>query len=166
MPGVAAPAHLPARLVHSPSFLLPRLAAETRRRLAGKLAEEGLKLGDYGALVLLQELESAPQQTLARLLGIDRSNLVEIIDRLEAAGAAERRPDPADRRRYAVRLTGRGREILERCAVAAREVDDDLLRDLDGEERRMLMHLLGKVAACHDEHVSLEQCVAAVRGGS
>ena len=160
---MASSLHLPARLVHSPSFLLPRLGSETRRRLAERLAEEGLKLGDYAAIVLLNELESAPQQTLARLLSIDRSNLVDIIDRLEASGAAERRPDPADRRRYAVRLTAKGREILERCAAAAQEVDDALLSDLDEDERRMLMHLLGKVAACHDEHVSLAQCVAAVR---
>lgn len=45
-------------------------------------------------------------------------------------------------------------------------MDDDLLQTLDEDERRTLMHLLGKVAACHDEHVTLAACVEAVRAES
>ena len=150
---------LPTRLVRSPSFMVARLGAETRRRLGDALAREGLRLSDYAAIALLAELESAPQQTLSRTLNIDRSNVVDIVDRLEACGAAERRPDPADRRRYAVRLTRRGRAMLERCAAVARAVDDELFGELDEPEREALVQLLGSVAARYDEHVSLARCV-------
>lgn len=151
--------YLPARLVTSPSFMLARLGGEARRRLGAALAQEGLKLGDYAAIALLGELESAPQQRLSRTLNIDRSNVVEIVDRLEACGAAERHPDPADRRRYAVKLTTKGQTILQRCAAAAQRVDDELLGDLDEDDREALIYLLGRVAARYDEHVSLGRCV-------
>ena len=150
---------LPTRLVRSPSFMVARLGAEGRRRLGEALAQEGLRLADYAAIALLDELESAPQQTLSRTLNIDRSNVVDIVDRLEACGAAERRADPADRRRYAVRLTRKGRALLERCAAVARSVDDDLFEGLGSEDRETLVHLLGRVAARYDEHVSLARCV-------
>ena len=150
---------LPTRLVRSPSFMLARLGAEGRRRLGDALAQEGLRLSDYAAIALLDELESAPQQTLSRTLNIDRSNVVDIVDRLEACGAAQRRPDPADRRRSAVRLTPKGRALLERCAAVARAVDDDLFDDLGEEDREALVLLLGRVAARYDEHVSLARCV-------
>lgn len=154
------PAPLPAELVSSPSFMLARVGGEARRRLAEALAREDLRLSDYSAMALLGKLESAPQQTLSRALNVDRSNVVEIVDRLERCGAAERRPDPHDRRRYAVRLTRRGRATLDRCAAIARAVDDELLDALSERERTALLHLLGTVAARYDEHVSLARCVA------
>jgi DNA-binding MarR family transcriptional regulator len=155
---VAANAYLPARLARSPSFMLARLGGEARRRLSEALAQEGLKVGDYAAIALLGELQSAPQQTLARTLNIDRSNVVAIVDRLERCGAAKRQSDPADRRRYAVRLTAEGRRILERCAEVARDVDDELFAQLDRDERAALIQLVGRVAARYDEHVSLARC--------
>jgi MarR family transcriptional regulator, lower aerobic nicotinate degradation pathway regulator len=157
--GMVTDTYLPPRLVSSPSFMLTRLGGEARRRLTEALAAEGLKLGDYAAIALLAQLDSAPQQTLSRILNIDRSNVVEIVDRLEACGAAERQPDPDDRRRYAVRLTARGGATLERCAAAAQQVDDALLEPLDADGRHTLLRLLARVAAHHDEHVSLARGV-------
>lgn len=154
------PAPLPDALVSSPSFMLARVGGEARRRLAEALAREDLRLSDYSAMALLRELESAPQQALSKALNVDRSNVVEIVDRLERCGAAERRPDPDDRRRYAVRLTRRGRAILDRCAAIAAAVDRELLDALGDVERATLLHLLGTVAARYDEHVSLARCVA------
>jgi DNA-binding MarR family transcriptional regulator len=151
--------HLPSQLVGSPGFMLTRLGGDARRRLGDALAREGLKIGDYAAIALLDELESCPQQVLSRTLNIDRSNVVDIVDRLEGAGFARRRPDPADRRRYAVKLTAKGRGMVERCAAAARAVDDELLDGLEPAERDALMSLLHRVAARHDEHVSLARCV-------
>jgi MarR family transcriptional regulator, lower aerobic nicotinate degradation pathway regulator len=138
---------LPTCLADSASFMLARLGVDARRRLADALAHEGLRFGDYAAIALLGQLESAPQQTLSRTLSIDRSSVVDIVDRLEACGAAERRPDPSDRRRYAVSLTGRGRAILARCTAVAEAVDGELLASLDEAERAALVRLLGQVAA-------------------
>jgi MarR family transcriptional regulator, lower aerobic nicotinate degradation pathway regulator len=138
---------LPPRLARCPSFMLARLGTEARRGLTRALAAEGLRLSDYAAIALLDELESAPQQTLSRTLNIDRSNVVDVVDRLEACGAAERRPDPADRRRYAVRLTRKGRALLDRCAAVAWSVDDELLGGLGEQDRETLVDLLGRVAA-------------------
>lgn len=136
-----------------------RLGGEARRRMGAALAEEGLKLGDYSAIALINELEGAPQTTLSRVLKIDRSNVVEIVDRLEACGAVKRRSDPDDRRRHSVQLTAEGRRILKRCAKAAREVDEALFGELSAIDRNALVDLLTRVVAGYDEHVSLAECV-------
>jgi DNA-binding MarR family transcriptional regulator len=49
-----------------------------------------------------------PMSALADALHSDNSNITGIVDRLEAAGLAERRPDERDRRVKAVVLTEKG----------------------------------------------------------
>src|SRR6478735_12423434 len=54
------------------------------------------------------------QQALGQRVGIDRSVMTGLVDELVAAGLAERRPDPADRRARQVVLTDAGRTTLDR----------------------------------------------------
>jgi DNA-binding MarR family transcriptional regulator len=81
-----------------------------------------------------------PMSALADALHCDNSNITGIVDRLEAAGLAERRPDERDRRVKAVVLTEKGqwmRVELERRAgqppprIAALAAQDAIaLRDI------------------------------------
>ena len=47
-------------------------------------------------------------------MGIDPSTIVTLVDELESAGLAKRRPHPKDRRAREVTLTPKGRRQLER----------------------------------------------------
>ena len=77
---------------------------------------------------------------LAERLKSDPSNLTGLIDRLEARGLVERRPDPTDRRIKGLALTPAGARLREKLfarlysappAVAAlSEKDQRLLRDV------------------------------------
>jgi DNA-binding MarR family transcriptional regulator len=55
--------------------------------------------------------EPRPMGELAKFLACDNSNVTGIVDRLEAAGLAERRPAPHDRRVKAVALTSKGESV-------------------------------------------------------
>jgi len=55
---------------------------------------------------------------LAERLRIVPRSTTEVVDALEAAGLAERRPDPADRRATLVALTARGTEVAEAARTA------------------------------------------------
>ena len=75
-------------------------------------------------------------------MGIDPSTMVSLIDELESAGLAKRRPHPTDRRAREVTITPKGRRLLERARRMASEVEDEVLRGLSASERRELLSLL------------------------
>jgi DNA-binding MarR family transcriptional regulator len=84
--------------------------ADKPRRLA-VMTELGLSFQQSMALVRLQPGSPLPMSALAGELQCDNSNVTGIVDRLEAAGLAERRPAPHDRRVKAVALTQRGEDV-------------------------------------------------------
>jgi DNA-binding MarR family transcriptional regulator len=68
--------------------------------------------------------------------------MVALIDELERAGLAKRRPHPTDRRAREVSITPKGRRVLERARRMAAEVEDEVLRGLTAAQRRELLTLL------------------------
>jgi DNA-binding MarR family transcriptional regulator len=72
--------------------------------------------------------------------------MVAVLDELAARGLAERRPDPADRRKRSIHLTDEGRQQLARMRAVAREVGEESFAALTADERATLHHLLRKLA--------------------
>jgi MarR family transcriptional regulator, temperature-dependent positive regulator of motility len=73
---------------------------------------------------------------------MDANNVVLLLNELEEIGYATRQRDPLDRRRHVVQLTPAGAAGLERAERAQETVEDDVLRALDDDERRVLWQLL------------------------
>jgi len=69
------------------------------------------------------------------------------IDRLESDGLVERRPDPADRRGTLVRLTAKGKALIEGALGEHVANEERLLGALDPRERAQLGKLLRKLLA-------------------
>jgi DNA-binding MarR family transcriptional regulator len=91
--------------------------------------------------------EGAIQQELGAMLGIDPSTMVALVDRLEEAGLAKRRPSPRDRRAREVVITAKGRRQLDAARRKVADVEDEVLGGLSGEERDQLMTLLRRALA-------------------
>jgi len=85
------------------------------------------------------------QRELAELLRLDPSQIVALVDGLQAKGLVERRRDPADRRRYAVVATTAGQHTYAVGRVRIEGSLDDLLADLDPAERATLHDLLHRI---------------------
>ena len=85
-----------------------RIFMEDKRRRWAILSEMGLSPQQSMAITTLQPGEPLPMSALAEALHCDNSNVTGIVDRLEAAGLAERRPSERDRRVKAVVLTEKG----------------------------------------------------------
>ena len=62
------------------------------------LGSVGLTPALFALLNVIAAREEAIQQELGAALGIDRSTMVSLIDQLESAGLAKRRPSARDRR--------------------------------------------------------------------
>ena len=80
----------------------------SRRRFLAVASEFELSPPQVRALGVLDPERPVPMSELADALHCDNSNITGIVDRLEAAGLAERRPSERDRRVKAVVLTDKG----------------------------------------------------------
>jgi DNA-binding MarR family transcriptional regulator len=97
-------------------FLLVTAARLLRQRFEAALAGADLDMtpGEARALAMADRLGPVRQNELAAALSIEPMSLVAHLDRLEARGLLERRPDPDDRRSKRVHLTAPARTQLKR----------------------------------------------------
>ena len=102
--------------------------------------------GQFGVLVVVEANPGLSQTQLGNALGIDRSTVVAVIDRLESRGLLTREPSPNDRRSHALHLSRAGAEALKRLAERVREHERTIARDLTDAEQASLIALLRKVA--------------------
>jgi DNA-binding MarR family transcriptional regulator len=136
----------PPRGTDSPAFLLAQLGAYAASKFAERLGALDLSPPHAGILRAVSASGGISQQALADHLRILPSRLVILIDQLEERGMLERRADPADRRSYALHLTGQGSETLKSIGRLARDHQEALLVTLTTDERETLASLLRRVA--------------------
>jgi len=129
-----------------PSWLLGRAAARGRALVAEALAAEGLKMWHHVVLSAVRDLGPVAQADLGRSVQLDPKDLVGVLNDLQSAGLVVREPDPRDRRKNAVSVTGQGARLLKRCERAARTANDELLAPLSAAERDRFMDLLIRIS--------------------
>src|ERR1043166_7881817 len=91
-----------------------RLWRASHTRTAAALESIGLTPALFAVLNYLQAHDGAIQQQIGSAMGIDPSTMVSLVDQLERAGLAKRRPHERDRRAREVVLTPKGRRTLGR----------------------------------------------------
>jgi DNA-binding MarR family transcriptional regulator len=137
---------IPGELTQFPGYLLARLGESSRRRFSEALEADGLHPRDFGVMTMVAAQPGMTQQQLHEKTGVDPSSMVAVIDELEAAGLAERRPHLTDRRARSIYLTAAGLEKLERVRGLAGKMQKELFAPLSADECRTLHGLLRKLA--------------------
>jgi DNA-binding MarR family transcriptional regulator len=111
-----------------------------------KLSVVGLSLAKLLALQTLADAgESLPLGRLAERLSCVKSNITQLVDRLEADGFVAREPDPEDRRTRLAVLTTAGLRACRKGTRLQREGERALLATLTRGEARQLAALLEKL---------------------
>lgn len=105
-------------------------------------AERTTVARDYAVLAALADGHAASQLALAERLEINRTVMVRLIDRLQAAGAVTRTRNPDNRRSYLLGLTDAGRAALAAWEPRMRERDRTLTAGLTDAEHERLNELL------------------------
>lgn len=141
---------LPRELLARSGFLLVRLGLQFKARALEQLNLDGFSQYHYSVLALLDEQPRETQSAIADTLGVDRSQLVRILDALEDRGLIARHRDRSDRRRHMVSLTASGRRQLRRLRDTIDGLEDELLAPLDPARRKILHALLLELAVAHD----------------
>ncbi len=105
------PHHL--RLVREVVGLWVEMQSRLQAHFAALAAEHSLSAMQAKVLIRLDPAGAVTMRALADHLQYDPSNLTSVIDRLEALGAVQRRPDPRDRRVRGIVLTDKGLRLRE-----------------------------------------------------
>ena len=101
--------------------------------------------GQFGMLAVINSNPGLSQTQLGSALGIDRSTVVAMIDRLEARGLVIRATAPNDRRSHALKLSEDGAGMLKKLEAMVRAHERHISRALSAEDQRLLIRLLGRV---------------------
>ena len=104
-------------------------------------SELGLSFQQAMALGHLEADEPLPMSALAGALQCDNSNVTGIVDRLEAAGLAERRAAERDRRVKTVVLTPHGEAVRDEVRRRAGTPPPEIARlsEADAEQLREIL---------------------------
>ena len=130
------------------AFRVIGAAHEVEGRLEGALGTIGLSLAKLNVLKALADTdEPLPLSHLADRCCCVRSNITQLVDRLEADRLVERLPDPADRRSVRAALTPAGRERHAEAVRIVNETETQLFAALGEEDRQALTRLLGRLGS-------------------
>ena len=127
---------------HRSGALLDHLARRMRLRAESVLAPLRLRPRHLVALTVLRGRDGITQQALSVTLEMDGTNIVVLLNELEAEDLIERRRSPDDRRRHVVVLTDVGAKRLAEAECALAAVDNEVLGALDDTQREALYNLL------------------------
>jgi DNA-binding MarR family transcriptional regulator len=127
-------------------MLIFRLARVTGYRIGRALESLQIRTNEFAVLHHLHRAGPLSQQELGGALRINPSNLVGLLDALEADGLVVRPRDPTDRRRHIVGLTTAGQKRLVEAKRAVSEAEHELLAPLSADERSQLHDLLERLA--------------------
>lgn len=108
-------------------------------------ARHGLSLGDLSAVRLLARLGEVSVSRFGGALGVPRSTITNLVDRLERAGLVERIACSTDRRVTLVRVSPAGGTVVEDTGFL---LDSELARrlfELEPESQVALAELLERI---------------------
>ena len=137
------------------TWLLHRAAQHMRVGLDEAAREHGLTgARDW---IVLTALAAGPRQTqlaLAQSLGLDKTTMTSLLDRMESRGLITRSIDSHDRRARIPELTGEGRRVQAKVTSARDCVEAGLLSGFTADEQSQLRGLLTRLTVTSSAHGS------------
>ena len=125
---------------------LMRVAMQRHTSIFTSRMIEGLTQTQFAALAKLYEVGPCSQNHLGRLIYLDAATIKGVVDRLHLRGLVTALNDLKDRRRRAVALTDRGRQVTEAAMRVAAEITAATLAPLTADEQRQISKLLRKLS--------------------
>src|SRR4051794_37357273 len=129
------------------TFLVHAAAARMTADLDRAAVEIGLKdARDWLVLAALDDGLPRTQLELSRVVCVDKTTLISVLDRLEQRGLVARTVDPKDRRVRIPQITASGRRVYAKFETARDAAEANALDGVDEAERSLLLNLLARIA--------------------
>jgi DNA-binding MarR family transcriptional regulator len=134
------PAEMP--LWARPGYLLRRLHQIHYALFFEECAGFDITPVQYGLLTTLAANPDLDQNSIGRELGIDRTNVADVLARLTRRGFLERRRSKEDKRMVLARLTPAGQRVTDEMYQAMKRAQDRLLLPLPPDERKAFINTM------------------------
>jgi DNA-binding MarR family transcriptional regulator len=105
---------------------------------------------DWLVLAALDDGQQRTQLELSRMVCVDKTTLISVLDRLEQHELVVRTVDPADRRVRIPQITPAGRRVYAKFASARDTAEARALDGVEPEQRTLLLELLARIADRQD----------------
>jgi MarR family transcriptional regulator, organic hydroperoxide resistance regulator len=137
------------------TFLLHAAAARMTTDLDRAAVEFGLKdARDWLVLAALDDGRPRTQLELSRVVCVDKTTLISVLDRLEQRELVVRAVDPSDRRVRIPQITAAGRRVYAKFETARDAAVTSALDGVDEADRALLLTLLARIADRQDAALS------------
>ncbi len=138
-------------------FLLHDVARLLRMDADRRASAHGMTRAQWALLIWLERQPGLSQKELAELLEVEPITVARLIDRLEARGMVERRPDPRDRRIWRLHLCPPAHPMLREIAHQRAEIVRMVTAGIDpGTQEAMTEALIGMKATLTARRVEPE----------
>ncbi len=138
-------------LQERPGFLIRRLHQIHVALFMEECTEENITPVQYSILSALDHRGTAEQIVLARAVGLDTTNVADVLARLERQKLVRRRVSQQDKRMKVVSLTEAGRALLKRIDAGAARAHERTLAALNPKDRARFMRDLSKLVAFNND---------------
>ncbi len=135
-----------------PGYLIRRLHQIHSAIFYEECAEFGITPVQYGLLTVLSTNPNSDQVALGNMVGIDRTNVADVLRRLERRGLIARTASRTDRRKLLARLTREGERLVEAMHPAMAHAQDRLLETLGKREREAFVKTLMQLLEANNHH--------------
>lgn len=112
------------------------------------LAPLGATVPQYQVLIRLAMEGAVSQQELTTDAGLDAAGVSRLVARMAEEKLVSIKVDARDRRRRLVRLTNKGKALIEALAPVVDAAARNMIVGLTEQEEQKLLHLLDRVCAC------------------
>lgn len=126
-------------------FLIHDVSRMRRHAFDEFMKPLGITRAQWWVLAHLSRQDGMMQTQLADILEVGKASLGTVIERLDAGGWIERRPDPSDKRAKRIYLARSSHQLLERMGEFERDFNEKILSSLTARERQVLTRLLSTV---------------------
>ncbi len=136
-------------LLHDVARLL-RVDADKRARA------HGMTRAQWAILIWLERQPGISQKELAELLEVEPITVARLVDRLEARGMVERRPDPRDRRIWRLHLLLPAHQVLREINQQRSEMATMVTHGVDEDSQTIMIEALVRMKATltRDSHLT------------
>lgn len=157
------------RIYTRPGFLARQLHRITAAIFDEETASFGLTGLQYGILNVVAVEPGIDQISVCNALGVDRSTLAGVVDRLEDKGLVARRAGIADRRSNALHLTRAGKRILGEIEASAHKAERRAFDVFTTAEQAQFERLLARLVEHHARYAGMPKLARSTpqpRGGT
>lgn len=132
-------------LEHQAGHLLRRAHQRHTMIFQEGMGDVQLTPTQYAALVKIRDSGQISQNQLGRMTAMDPATIQGVVQRLAARGLVDRTSDPHDRRLMQLRLTAKGRALVQTAVAHGIAITEATLGPLSEAERPVFLSLLRKL---------------------